>query len=274
MIAVRVERSHVELVSDRFWQLGVRAVSEVDVADDVVDVVSSVGNDQDAIDRAVASFEPGWEWRVEQVSTAPSQDWREHARPVRYGDDMLMVPAWIPDHHEVRPEDHVTFVEPGSAFGLGDHPTTMGSMQLLAELLRGPQPIGSVLDVGCGTGVLAILAAQHDVTRVRAIDVADAAVSATRHNAVLNGVDGLVEVDTAPLTDLDERFDVVVANILAPVLISLAPDLVRSVAPGGALVISGILAARHQHVLDALEPMTLDASVTIEGWITIRLRHH
>ncbi|MFK8026201.1 MAG: 50S ribosomal protein L11 methyltransferase [Ilumatobacter sp.] len=276
MIVVRVPAALADVVSDRFWQLGVRGVSEIDMPGDDVEVVSSVGNDLDAIDRAIATFDPKWAWRIDEVPTAAGQQWRQHVRPVRYRPDMVIVPAWMADHPDIRDGDHVTLVEPGSAFGLGDHPTTTGSMGCLSDLLSGAtrppgRSVGSVLDAGCGTGVLAVRAAQHGVPRVRAIDVADAAVSATRENAALNGVGACIEVDTTPLAQIDESFDVVIANILAPVLVSLASDLVRVVAPSGTLVISGILADRHQHVLDALAPMVQRTSTTIDGWTTVVL---
>jgi len=274
MIVVSVAAESADLVSDRFWQLGVRAVSEVDLADGRVEVTSSVGNEQDAIDRAVATFDPAWTWRVDDVATATGTEWRDHAAPVRYHEQMVIVPAWLAGHPEIGADDHVTLVEPGSAFGLGDHPTTKGSMAMLMDTLHdSARPIvSSVLDVGCGTGVLAVRAAQHGVPRIRAIDVADAAVAATMHNAALNGVAGRLAVDTAPLAAIDERFDVVVANILAPVLVALADDLVRITAPGGTLIISGILESHHQHVLDALRPLVRNTSSTEDGWITIALR--
>jgi len=283
MIVVSVPAESADLVSDRFWQLGVRGVSEVDVADGRVEITSSVGNEPESIDRAVATFDPAWTWRVDEVTTATGNQWREHAAPIRYHSAMVMVPSWIGDHPDVRTSDHVTLVEPGSAFGLGDHPTTKGSMAVLVDVLHDsfrpiesadhPAVVSSVLDVGCGTGVLAVRAAQHGVERVRAIDVADAAVSATLHNAALNDVLGQIDVDTTPLADIEETFDVVVANILAPVLVALAGDLVRVTAPGGWLIISGILEADHQHVLDALGPLVPRVSKRDDGWITIALRH-
>lgn len=279
MIRVDVPAALADVVSDRFWQLGVRAVSERDLPSGRVEVTSSVGNDRDAIDRAVASFDAGWEWRIEEVVSTAADDWKRFAAPVWYRPGMVMVPAWLADDADTSGADIssaelVTLVEPGSAFGLGDHPTTKGSMALLADILRDHRrSVSSVIDVGCGTGVLAVLAAQLDVGRVRAIDVAEAAVAATRHNAASNGVADRIEVDTTPLARIDATFDVVVANILAPVLVALGADLVRVVAPGGSLVISGILERRHRHVLDALAPLEPVASIADAGWITIELRH-
>jgi ribosomal protein L11 methyltransferase len=115
-----------------------------------------------------------------------------------------------------------------------------------------------VIDVGCGTGVIAVTAAVLQDRPVRAIDVASAAVEATIDNARRNGVGDRVQVDATALADIDDDYDVVVANILAPTLVSLAADLRRVTRPTGRLVISGILAGSHQHVLDALAPMEVE----------------
>jgi ribosomal protein L11 methyltransferase len=129
-----------------------------------------------------------------------------------------------------------------------------------------------VLDVGCGTGALAVLAAQLGVGEIRAIDIADAAVEATRRNMELNGVVGAIDVDTTPVAEVVGTYDIVVANILAPVLIAMADDLRRLVRPGGSVLISGVLAERHDHVLAALAPLAAVDSLTHEGWVSIVLR--
>ncbi len=271
MIRVTVDATLADLVSDRFWQLGVRAVSEIDLDDERTEVSSSVGNDAGSIARALETFDPAWDVRIDQVASGPSRAWRDHALPVTYRPGKTMVPAWI--DADVDPGMLVTLVEPGSAFGLGDHPTTKGSMALLADAIERRADVTSVIDVGCGTGVLAVLAAQLGVAIVRAVDVADAAVTATLHNAHLNGVDGHIDADTTALREVTGQFEIVVANILAPVLVSLADDLKRVTANDGSLIISGILEERHDHVLAALEPMRPVRSEAEAGWITIELGH-
>lgn len=273
------------VVADRFWQLGVRGVAEADVDGGRIEVSSSVGGDVESIRRAVATFEPSWNWTVDAVPRTASEAWKEHAEPVEYRPGMWVIPAWHRSGTAERVNDPpigrarrshdeiVTRIDPGSAFGLGDHPTTKGCLALLSDvLLTVGRRAASVLDVGCGTGVLSVLAAQLGVPTVRAIDVAHAAVTATRRNAELNGVAGRVDVDTTPLAQIDTVFDVVVANILAPVLVRLAGDLARVVAADGTLVVGGVLAARHDHVLAALEPFRPVDSSTDAGWTTLTLR--
>ena len=131
----------------------------------------------------------------------------------------------------------------------------------------------SVLDVGCGTGVLSVVAALRGADHVRAIDVADAAVAATADNARRNGISEAVTADAAPAESLDGTYDIVLANILAPELIALAPHLRSLTASDGSLVISGILAGAHGHVLDALRPMVVERTEVLDGWAAVTLRH-
>lgn len=277
LIRVTVDAELADLVSDRFWQAGVRGVTEHDLPDGRVEVTSSVGDDQDAIDRTIATFDPAWNWVVDDVDATPGDSWKRFAEPVWFGHDRVILPSWV----ESRTVDGIgrartmTVIDPGSTFGLGDHPTTRSSAALLAaEIERGGEPARrSLLDVGCGTGVLAVLAAQMGIGRIRAVDVAHAAVGTTRHNAALNGVDRLIDVDDTPVDEVPGEFDVVVANILAPVLVSIAHDLRRLTAPDGTLIVSGVLARRHDHVMEALAPMRRTEHLVDDGWITIALRH-
>ncbi len=130
-----------------------------------------------------------------------------------------------------------------------------------------------MLDVGCGTGVLSIVAARCGASSVRAIDIAAEAVAATAANAVLNRVDDRIEVDDTLVEHVDGTYDVVVANILAPVLIASAAHLVRLIGPHGTLIISGILADNHEHVVTALAPLRAVETSTQDGWAAVLLRH-
>ena len=273
---VTVDTDQVDLASDRLWQLGVRAVEERSPADGGAgtELWTSVGQDDAAIARAAAALEPGWTWRVVDVPTAFSETWREHVEPSWLADDLVIVPEWI----DIDVGDGVTrvVIEPAGAFGLGDHPTSQLSARALRTELRRLVGRGttscSVLDVGCGTGVLSIVAALSGATRVRAVDIAADAVAATSANAALNGVGDRIEVDGMLVDQLDGTYDVVVANILAPVLIASAADLTRLVGPDGTLIISGILADAHEHVVAALDPLHVVETTTQDGWAAVVLR--
>jgi ribosomal protein L11 methyltransferase len=271
----------LDVASDVLWQLGARAIEErpeASTGDDDggresgerrVELWTAVGDEPEAIARAVDALGGRWQHRVIDVADEPAQTWREHATPMQVDDGLVIAPAWqdVP----ARTGTTVVHIEPGGAFGLGDHPTTLLSLRSLRGLLAGDAL--DVIDVGCGTGVVAVTAAVLLHRPVRAIDVAAAAVEATIDNARRNRVADHVEVDATALADIDDDYDVVVANILAPTLVSLSADLRRVTRSTGRLVISGILTGSHQHVLDSLAPMEVERTDDLDGWAAVVLRH-
>ncbi|HQZ36060.1 MAG TPA: 50S ribosomal protein L11 methyltransferase [Ilumatobacteraceae bacterium] len=263
-LVVTVRADEVELASDALWGLGVVAVEEREGEDDVVELWTSLGDD--ARDSDVLLPQP-WLFRFEEVDEAIADTWRQFAEPVWVEADLVVRPAWVPFEAPVAVT--VVHIEPGATFGMGDHPTTILSLRSLRRLVR---PDSLVLDVGCGSGVLAIGACVMGAAAAVGIDIAPAAVPVTRANALANGVGDRIEASTTDLADVDGSYSIVVANILAPALVALADDLRRVVADGGALVVSGVLATAHEHVLAALEPLRVVATDEMDGWAAITLR--
>ena len=267
---VTVPITEQDIAADRLWQMGVEAVGLSDEVRGMIELWTSVGSTSAAIERAVAMLEPHWTWRVADV-VVPDETWRDHVAPTWYRTTGVVVPAWKLNEVDVGAAANVTLIEPASSFGLGDHQTTKLTLRLLSEHLDVAEP-ATLLDVGCGSGVLGVLAAQRGVKNIRSTDISSGAVEATNANAALNGVSSQINVDMAMLDSIDGPFDVVVANILAPVLIDLAPDLRRLTAADGTLIISGILVENHQHVLDALGPLVVNNIATEDGWAAISLK--
>lgn len=266
-LVVTVGRADAELASDELWSLGVIAIEErYDTETGVVELWTSLGDDVETVAMSLSGLDHEWSWRFEAVDERVSETWREHAVPTWVTHRLMVYPAW-----QRRPDvgDVVAIaIEPGATFGMGDHPTTVLSMRALQASVA---PGVTVLDVGCGSGVLAIAACLFGASYSDAIDISPAAVPTTRDNAVRNGVADRVRVSTTPLREVDGRYDVVVANILAPALIELAADLKRVLAIGGQLIVSGILADRHAHVLRSLAPLNQVARDDLGGWTAITL---
>lgn len=191
------------------------------------------------------------------LAEVPDEDWGEgwkkDLRPLDVG-RVRVRPSWI---DEPAPPGAVEVVlDPGMAFGTGSHATTSLCLAALSDVL-GARPGASVLDVGTGSGLLAIAAEKLGAGRVAANDNDPVAVEVARENAARNGA--RVDLTLEPVDRIPGTFDVVVANILANVLVELAPVLAAKVAPGGVLLLSGILGpqeeeVRRAHLAEGLVP--------------------
>ena len=174
--------------------------------------------------------------------------WKKHYRPLRVGRRLVIVPVWE-EPPEVEPDAVVIRLNPGMAFGTGLHPTTRLALRLLEEAVR---PGVRVLDVGTGSGILAIAAALLGAHHVVATDVDPQAVVAARQNIRENRVEDRVEVREGSLPE-GVSFDLVLVNILPHVILNLLDQgLWENVRPGGDLILSGIVEPRETDVLLAV----------------------
>jgi ribosomal protein L11 methyltransferase len=179
-----------------------------------------------------------------QVEAVPEQDWvrltQSQFDPIPISGRLWIVPSW---HETPDPEAITIVLDPGLAFGTGSHPTTRLCLQWLEANLR---PGETVLDYGCGSGILAIAAAKLGAGRVVGVDIDPQAVEAARDNAERNGV----QADFRLSGDLsDGMYDVVVANILTNPLKALMPLLAARARPGGRIILSGILDSQAEDVM-------------------------
>ena len=171
------------------------------------------------------------------------------------------MPSW---HTAPDPDAIVLVLDPGMAFGTGSHPTTRLCLEWLERTVT---PGVSVLDYGCGSGILAIAAARLGATDVLGVDIDPQAVTAARNNAERNGVDVRFDDSAA---EIRGQFDLVVANILSNPLKALAPAICSHVRPGGRLALSGILAAQAEELIAAYAPwIPLAVADTREGWVCL-----
>jgi ribosomal protein L11 methyltransferase len=169
--------------------------------------------------------------------------WKRYYPVQRVGERVVIVPSWL--EHTPTPDDVVLHLDPGMAFGTGLHPTTRLCLRLLE---REPLTGRSLLDLGCGSGILAIAAAKLGAAPVLALDTDSVAVEVASENVARNGVAAQVQTAAGSLPVPSAPCDVVVANIIADVLIELAPELAATLAPGGRLITSGIIQDREDEV--------------------------
>ncbi|MDY0329654.1 MAG: 50S ribosomal protein L11 methyltransferase [Thiomonas sp.] len=205
-----------------------------------------------------------------QQSTVEDRDWvrltQSQFQPVSIADALWIVPSW---HEPPAADVPIIRLDPGLAFGTGTHPTTRLCLEWLArQKLRGQ----SVLDYGCGSGILAIAAAKFGADPVVGVDIDTDAVQATETNAAANAVtlqSGL------PDRVAGARFDIVVANILSAPLKLLAPAITAHVRPGGWLVLSGILERQAEELIAAYAPhCALQIDKSLDGWVCLAGRTH
>lgn len=203
-----------------------------------------------------------------QIECIEDQDWErswmDGFAPMRFGQRLWIVPSW---HEAPEPDAVNLLLDPGLAFGTGTHPTTSLCLQWLdAQPLEGC----SVLDFGCGSGILAIAALLLGAPRAVGTDIDPQALEASRDNAQRNGIADERFPVYLPADLPQDQADVVVANILAGPLVSLAPQITSLVKHGGRLALSGILAEQADEVRAAYAAdFALDPTAVQDGWVRI-----
>ena len=193
------------------------------------------------------------------------QDWvrltQSQFEPIRIGEKIWVVPSW---HEAPEPDAVVLELDPGLAFGTGSHPTTRLCMQWLEQNVRAGE---SVLDYGCGSGILAIVAKKLGAGETVGIDIDPNAVEASRYNAERNQVQANFAL---PESVSEATYDLVVANILSNPLKLMAAMLTARVRPGGRLILSGVLERQAEEVAAAYAPwIALSVWRSEEGWVCL-----
>jgi ribosomal protein L11 methyltransferase len=209
-------------------------------------------------DRAVTAALTGWPaedptWSVEAEQDW-AEEWKKHFRPVRISDRLVVAAPW----HGVA---DALVIEPGNAFGTGEHPTTRACLRAVDTFAR---PGATLLDVGCGSGILALAGSKLGMA-ARGVDIDPDAVAAAREAAAQNGL--VATFDTTPIERVAGPYDLVVANLFAEVLVALAPELLRVSA--GHLALAGILADRADTVRRAFASRPVLEDRSEEGWVSL-----
>ncbi|VWC21349.1 ribosomal protein L11 methyltransferase [Burkholderia lata] len=287
-LVVELAREHAEALSDALLELGALSVSVEDADADTPDeqplfgepglvpdrtawqhsrVVALLAADHEpAVLLAAAANEIGVaETPAFTVREVEEQDWvrltQSQFEPIPIGERIWVVPSW---HDAPDPDALILELDPGLAFGTGSHPTTRLCMEWLEQSVK---PGQSVLDYGCGSGILAILAKKCGANPVIGIDIDPQAVESARQNSERNHADVTYGLpDACP----DGEFDIVVANILSNPLKLMASMLASKVKPGGHIALSGVLARQADEVA-AVYARYVDISVwrEHEGWVCL-----
>ena len=295
-IVIDITREHAEALSDALMEAGALSVS-VEDADQgteaeqplfgepgmVLDAaawehsrvvaLTDVDADQAAI-VATAAHAIGLKATPDfTLRPVAEQDWvrltQSQFAPIHIGKNIWVVPSW---HEAPDPDALILELDPGLAFGTGSHPTTRLCMEWLEAHAA---PGQTVLDYGCGSGILALVAKKLGAHQVAGVDIDPQAIASARDNAARNhcDIDYYLPDAFAKSEHAGQRFDIVVANILSSPLKLMAPMLSGRVAPGGALVLSGVLARQADEVAAAYAPfIELGVWAEQEGWVALHGR--
>lgn len=278
-VHIDVPAEEVDEVSYLLWEYGAQGVEERDATTlasvlpteitrgpDEVTLVASFADDA-AAQGAIEQLAP----RRARLEHVVGDEWfdayKKFFKVTPLGERLVIRPSWepyTPAAHEV-----VVTVDPGRAFGTGTHETTRLLMQALDRHTRGGE---QVLDVGCGTGILAICALALGAEHALCIDVDPDAVAVTQENAELNGVAARVQASLTPVEQVEPRYELVLANIQASVLIPLADAIASRVAAGGLLLLSGILVGQEDDVRAAYPSFELLEAPKEGEWVALILR--
>ena len=192
-------------------------------------------------------------------------NWKKYFKSTEIGRRLCICPSW--EQYNNKENRKVLKIDPGAAFGTGTHATTAMCLALLDQFIT---PNQTVLDIGCGSGILSIAAVLLGAERATGIDIDPVAVKVARENAALNGLSEKTEFLVGNLNEkITNRYSVVCANIVADVIMALAPDVPGLLAPGGRFLCSGIIDSRAEEVRAALlrAGLQITNTVTESNWV-------
>jgi len=174
--------------------------------------------------------------------------WKEYFKPFKIGSHIVIKPTW--EEYESVKDDIIIEMDPGSAFGSGTHETTSMCVRLVEKVLRDSD---TVYDIGCGTGIIGLAAAKLGAKSVVGVDISEDAIIATKENASHNGLSDIVDARLGNLTDvLEDKADIVVANIMADIIIMMTETIENFVKKDGYYITSGIVNGRENDVLEVI----------------------
>jgi ribosomal protein L11 methyltransferase len=273
-ITIKLPEIAKEAVTHRLMELG--CLGTIERAADIIAYFDGPA-DTGLIDKEIASVQSALRQSGLDVPIAikhaviPGEDWnrtwKAGFKPIDVGERFTILPPW-----EEKKSGRINLViDPGMAFGTGHHETTRSCLVLMEKLSRSVSPEARFLDLGTGTGLLAIAAWHLSYKRVVAVDIDPLAIEATRRNIALNETDIDIEVIEGDIARIDMTFDLIAANLISGVLINLAPALASRLHPRGIAILAGILKGQEDEVIAAMESAGLAfREKLIDGkWVSV-----
>ena len=213
---------------------------------------------------------PKPEWSTEWVIDADWGDaWKKYFKPLRVTKNIIIKPTW--ERYSPGGHDIIIEMDPGMAFGTGQHPSTRMCLQAMEDLILQDRTARSwrVMDVGTGTGILGIAAAKLGAGKVVCVDIDKQAVDIAGENVRMNGVEDNVEVVHRDVETIHDTFDLIVANLTAKMLIKLRPHIISLLRKGGVIVMSGIIEQNREDIEHNFfaEPFVVLRTITEKEWL-------
>ena len=296
---INVPDQAVDLVSQALMDLGCTGITAAEKALDTFVVPAPESLRNDPVLRAYFSYPENLEVLCQNVQqalydlaifypelaeTRPdyreladhdwASGWQQHFPPFRVGNRLVIHPSWV--DWPVTGDEAVLTLDPGQAFGTGTHATTGLCLEALSDHFESTCPPQRILDVGTGSGILAMAGAVLGAEEVVACDIDSDACRVAAENIQKNRLSRQISITDSPLDQIPGRYDLVLANILAGENIRLAASLVEHLSPQGRLVLSGILIEQEQQVIAGFAdfPLTLLSISHRDEWTCIVYRHH
>lgn len=295
ILSLTIDRGDLELSTSVLYDIGVESFEVVDEAiskDELGDMFADIVSDElnmtsetviikcyvsenenvDAyLDQIIEGFEVyGIKVMVEKGISDEvdwANKWKDYFKPFKIDDHLIIKPIW--DDYEADDKDVIIEIEPGMAFGSGTHETTSMCTKAIKKYITNHD---QVLDVGCGSGILSLVAAKLGAKQVMGIDIDINAVKVANDNVAYNHLENKVKIVHGDLLDqVKDHYDIVVANILAEVIAILTPQISKVIKPGGLYISSGIIREKKDMVLDRLEANGFNVIEVFEDgeWLAI-----
>ena len=280
LLEILVEQEFCEIVSDALWACGAQAVEVLDDVNQSI-VRTHLGNDPlEQWESHVEQFGNAdnrlkdWPVRLFAQNTDVANTWREFAKTTVV-ESVALIPQWKRDEFDYSDSSLLPiFIEPYGSFGIGDHPTTRATLTLALQHLQDFGDAPSILDIGCGSGVLSVALVKKFNGVAHGIDLAATAIEASVFNAQLNGVEDSFTCQQGGLECISGTYSHVLANILAPVLLEGSVAIGGAVEENGYLFLSGFTDSREKDIVKCYEKLGFRYinKIEIDGWLAISLQ--